>query len=118
MTDAPLPSPLKFIGAVLYGMFLGFAPGIFIMLALRSSVQDALLIIAGVIVFALLYHLLGWLLVLGPFYALRWLWHQAIGRQPEPEPESPIRAHWTLIAGFWSGVALTCLMIAYGNLGG
>ncbi|MDO5605670.1 MAG: hypothetical protein Q4G25_10980 [Paracoccus sp. (in: a-proteobacteria)] len=110
-TPAETPSPLSFIGAVLYGMFLGLLPAGFAMLWLRMGFAQAAGIAGFLLAFGLLYHVLGWTVVMAPFYALRWIWRQVRGYQPPPAPAPPPeRIHWILIAGFFSGMALMILL--------
>lgn len=123
MNDAPQkpepPSPLLFLAEVFYGVVMGFLPAFLIFLSVRTGFTNAVAILAIIIAFAAVYHLLGWLIVMAPFHALRWVWRKLTG-QPAPAPEPPPPAaqprHWVEKAGFWSGFALINLVMLRAGL--
>ena len=123
MSDAPQrpepPSPLLFLGEVLFGAMMGFLPAFLIFLSLNAGFTNALGIMAIIVIFGTLYHFAGWVLVMVPFHILRWLWRKLTGQPaPAPEPPEEPRAprHWAERAGFWSGFALINLLMLRAGL--
>ena len=123
MTGAPHraepPSPAMFLGQVIDGGMMGFFPAFLIFLALRTDIAKAMGIFAIMLVFAALYQAMGWSLVMGPFYLLRWIWRKLTGRpatKPEPPKAPKAPRHWVEKAGFWSGFVLIILLMLRASL--
>ncbi|MFD1794486.1 hypothetical protein FQV27_07640 [Paracoccus aurantiacus] len=123
MSDAPqkpeLPSPLHFLGEVLFGAMMGLLPAFLIFLTFNAGFTNAIGIMAIILVFGGLYHFAGWVIVMAPLHILRWSWRKLTGQpSPAPIPPAPPAAprHWVERAGFWSGFALINLLMLRAGL--
>ncbi|MDO5630923.1 MAG: hypothetical protein Q4G22_03700 [Paracoccus sp. (in: a-proteobacteria)] len=121
---AAIPSPLSFLGTFLLGLFFGGMFGFLLTVAMffiqLSSPLEGIMLFAGLIAIAGVYHLLGWAVFVLPFKTIKWLWQWVNGHpvstKVTKQPAPVTATHWTERAAYWSGFALMLLLILRGNL--